>query len=302
MTSQRGNKVLARQILSIASLPPVCKCNKFVWEAENSFRASELKEFLRPAYNLFIEEFPDIRVGKRLGGGAFSAAFAIGMEYPCYSLLIRRRSSGQPGGVKTYKKAASTGAALPIIDHWVRKAEGETFDFIITQRLSSVLSLKSLVNTPKGLRLQTKLLDAIKRLGEAKVIHGDEDTEGNIMFCDDDDRVYFIDFSDTNWQHISTDFEEIPAYLKTEANQDALYESIFTDSSVSIKDIRKLWPLFATSYDTISKTIEVISILKCINDLYTMELPLPVLFVNTLDELSDGKVTDKNIKTLLDMN
>lgn len=272
-----------------------CQCDDFKWQ---------LSDTMQRALDLFIERHPQVKIGKVLGGGAFSKAFTLGIRgegKPCYSLLIRKRSTGQTGGIASYSAAAEKGAALPVLDHFVAQISPHTFDYIVTQRLSSVVGLDSLDNTEEGQELQRRLIDAVIKLGESQVVHGDEYTKGNIMMCKKDKKVYFVDFSDKNYDGFPTRISEIPT------ERESAYQSLFEEYMVKIDDIRAHWADFATADADIPSMVSIMSLFNilsaCVMDaIYMYKIPnykAPRLLVAAIYELSRRNLSEETILELV---
>ena len=250
----------------------------------------------RKPLDLFIENNPDTKIKEIIGIGTNSIAFEIYLESSyCFCLLIRKRTICQSGGVKAYKAAANTNAASNIKSHFTTEICGITYDYIITDKLSPI-SLEKFDNTEKGIKLQKLLVKTLTNLGISQVIHRDEATYGNIMYCNKENKIYFIDFNDTNHDNISTIFYKIPEEIKK--NQDKLYNSIFIDYIISIKNIRKHWSNFAKEYLDISKTIIIMSsfnilvnysINKKLN-ISSLEKELPIILTNNICKISNNKL------------
>ena len=281
-----------------------CQCNDFKWAPKSTRKISK---DMKGALDLFTKRNNAIKVGKMLGSGQYSTAFAMSIEGrkdPCYSLLIRQRSPGQPGGIKSYSAAAATGAALPVLDHFVAKISPHTYDYIITQRLSYELNYMSLNNTAQGLKLQKQLVEAVRKLGQSQVVHGDEHTAGNIMVCEKDNKLYFIDFSDETYNGIPTHFSRIPKKLKQ--HREKLYNSLFEEYLVEMKCIRKYWPSFARDYSSLSKIISIMSLFNilgaCVLEAAEHELSSyepPELLIDGIHSFSEHKLSKENILALV---
>ena len=316
--TKKGHQHIARRVLELA----VCKCEDFKWKRKKT--QSQISNNTHPhhtrikeALETFRKKFPYLKIGKVLGGGVFAKAFSAGIDQPCYSLLIREISPGQPGGIRSYSAAAATGAALPILGYWRTKIGDYTFDYILTQRLSSTLRFVELDNSTAGKELQRKLVALLWRMGEAQVVHGDEHTEGNIMKCPKDGKLYFIDFSDSA-DGMPTAFRFIPQSTLTDLNK--VYDNLFPNLP-SIETIRfPSWQNFALSLETITQTIVVYGLFQFIvayvlsvffareviprttdpnykgtwkslySELGTSSLPLPIVLVRELISLSKGQL------------
>jgi len=305
---------------------PECRCGNFTWLNEQNKKPKkflstnsdiirlrkQLEEVQRTkdnkirALNIQFEtRNPQFIVGKKLGSGAQAIANELAYRSkpnnPCFILHIREPSKVQPGGIHAFNLASKVDAAPKIIFQYVDNYQGNKFQYTVMERLSRIVDLEEFNNTKEGQHMQQKIIDAAIKLGNALVIHGDEDTPGNIMYCAKKDQVFFIDFNDKNWLGNPTTLDKYDDnVLINKEKREELWGGYEPGISAMInkwKNKNELPP-----YNIVISIMSLLRIIVGYSSTYYKPLTvhnLPTLIINKVIELSKNNLCKEDVLMLL---